>query len=236
MSPKQFTMATIALCSASEQNNYALVVCDSEYPPKRLQRCFNCYNARCATWLAALFSLLQCKMCDMTCSAVFIVTMQDVRHDLQRCFHCYNARCATWLAALFSLLQCKMCDMTCRAEWTSKYYKNQGRCLVECPWNMNRLHNIQECVSLQVCPTRTCTVSSLGQISTEHVIWCLEHVTLLFSVVVNSNVNIEMYLLLAVFDLVAVEQAFMHTETGRNLQLPLQLTVLSIQKCEIAVV
>ena len=65
-----------------------------------------------------------------------------------------------------------------------------------------------------VCPTRTCTVSSLGQISTEHVIWCLEHVTLLFSVVVNSNVNIEMYLLLAVFDLVAVEQAFMHTETG----------------------
>jgi len=49
MSPKRFTMATTALCSASEQNKYALVVCDSEYPPQWLQRCFNCYNASCAT-------------------------------------------------------------------------------------------------------------------------------------------------------------------------------------------
>ena len=54
-----------------------------------------------------------------------------------------------------------------------------------------------------VTPTCTCTFSSLGRISTEHAIWCLEHVTLLLSVVVRSNVNTEMYLLLAVFDLVA---------------------------------
>ena len=51
MSHKRFTMATIALSSASEQTNCALVVCDPEwvtvelytarfeYPPKTLQRC-----------------------------------------------------------------------------------------------------------------------------------------------------------------------------------------------------
>ena len=89
MSHTRFTMAAIALFSASEQTHSALVVCDSgmsdcnftqlvfEYPPKWLRRCF------VVIWLVPRETAAACV--SLQCQTVVHVCLAVTRH-----LHCWQ--------------------------------------------------------------------------------------------------------------------------------------------------